>query len=148
MLKRWRHAVQHAAVHFDGAALQVQTHLLAGLLGGLSDHAVKALGNALKLHHAGAQQVALEIAGLACLGNQIVLGRLYGSLQRALNSCHVVHRFGHHAGQLLHAGETVKLQRIKTKLRLFGLLQTRLHLRLRVQFNVAQLGTEPVQVAT
>ena len=52
-----RHAVQHAAVDLDRAADDVQAHLLAGFLGGLAHHAVEAVGQALELDHARAQQV-------------------------------------------------------------------------------------------
>ena len=108
-------------------------------LDGLAHHAVQALGDALELHHAGAQQVALQFARLAGLGDQVVLGRLHGALQVALHGGHVVHRLGHHAGEFLHAGEAVELQRVKPGLRILGLRQARLHLGLGLQFDVAQL---------
>jgi hypothetical protein len=37
------------------------------------------------------------------------------ALQVALHGGHVVHRLGHHAGQFLHAGEAVELQRVETR---------------------------------
>ena len=41
VLKGGRHAVEHAAVHLDGATQQVQPHLFAGFLRGQSHHAIK-----------------------------------------------------------------------------------------------------------
>jgi len=141
------HAVEHPAVHFDLATGDVQPHLLAGFLGRLAHHAVQALGNALELHHARAQQVALQLAGLTGLGGQAVFGRFHRALQVALHGGHVVDRLGHHAGELLHAGEAVELQRVEGLVGVARLGQPRLHLRLGLQFQVAQLLAQAVQVA-
>ena len=146
MLESRCHAVQHAAVHFGATAQQIEAHLLAGFLGSLPDDAVQTLGNPFKLHHAGTQQVALQFTGLARLRNQIVLGGLDRALQGALHRRHVVHRLGHHAGQFLDTGEAVKFKRIKTRLGFLGLGQARLHLGFSLQFNIAQLLAQPVQV--
>ena len=141
------HAVQHATVHFNGAAGDVQLDLFAGFLGGLAHHGVQAFGNAFELHHAGAQQVALQLTRLAALGDQVVFGAFHGALQIALHRGHVVDRLGHHAGQLLHPGEAVELQRIEACRRVLGQRQARLHLRLGLHLDVAQLLAQAVQVA-
>ena len=59
MLKRRRHPVQDAAIHFDGSAADIQANLLARLLRGLAHHSVKALGDAFELDHARTQQIPL-----------------------------------------------------------------------------------------
>ena len=147
MLERWAHAVQHTAVHFDGTTGNVELDLLSGVLGGLTDNTIQTLGNTLELHHAGTQQVALQLPRLAALGNQIVFSALDRTLQVALHGCHVMHGLGHHAGQFLHPGKAVKLERIERLCRIFGLCQTRLHLRLGLQFNVTQLVAQALQIA-
>ena len=73
------HAVEHAAVDFDRAADDVEPDLLAGFLGGLAHDPVQAVGDALELDHAGAQQVVLQVARQARLGDQFVFGRLAAS---------------------------------------------------------------------
>ena len=139
VLKRGRHAVQHAPVHVQRAAHDVELDVLAGILGRLTHHPIQALGNAVKLHHPGAQQIALQLSGLTPLGNQVILGALHRALQIALHRGHVMHGLRHHAGEFLHAREAVKFQRIEPLGRVFGLRQTRLHLRLGLQLNVTQL---------
>ena len=146
MLKRGRHAVQHATVHFNGAAFNVQAHRLAGFFGRLPHHPVQPVGNAFELHHAGAQQVALQLPRLAGLGGQAVFGGVHGTLQVALHGGHVVHRLGHHPGEFLHPRETVELQRIEGTIGFFGLRHPRLHLALGLHLDVAQLLTQAVQV--
>ena len=141
------HAVQHPPVHFNRASGDVQLDLLAGFLGRLADHSVQALRNAFELHHAGTQQIALQLPRLAALGNQIVFRTFHGALQVALHCRHVVHRLGHHAGQLLHTGETVKFQGVETCGRVLGQCHARLHLRLGLYFDVTQLLTQAIQVA-
>ena len=107
------HAVEHAAVDFDRAADDVQPHLLAGFLGGLAHDAVEAVRHALELDHARAQQVVLQVARQARLGDQLVFGRLQRALQGALHGGHVVDRLGHHARQFLEAREAVELERVE-----------------------------------
>jgi hypothetical protein len=107
------HAFEHAAVDFDRAADDVQPHLLAGVLGRLAHHAVQAVGQALELDHARAQQVVLQLARQPCLRRQLVFGRLQRALQAALHGGHVVDRLGHHARQFLEAREAVHLQRVE-----------------------------------
>ena len=122
-------------------------HLLAGILGSLAHHAVQALGDALELHHARAQQAALQLAGLARLRGKIVFGRLHRLLQGALHRGHVVDRLGHHPRELLDAREAVELERVETLLRILGLRQTRLHLAFGLHLDVAQLMAQPVEIA-
>ena len=148
MFKRRRHAVQHATVHLNGAAQQVKFDLFAGLLRSLANHAIQAIRNAFKLDHPGFKKVTLQLARLARLSDQIVFSRLNGALQRSLYCRHVVDRFRHHAGQLLHAGKAVKLEGIKARLQFLGLRQSRLHLGLSLQLDVAQLLTQAVQVVS
>ncbi len=114
VLKRRRHAVKHTPVNFKRTALKVELDRLVGIFGGLPHHAIQALRDAVKFDHAGTQQVALQLAGLARLGNQIVFNAGHGLLQVALQGGHVVHRLGHHAGEFLHPGKAVKLKRVKT----------------------------------
>ena len=114
VLERRRHAVEHATVHLDRAAGDIQLDLLAGLLGSLPHHPVQPVRDAFELHHPRAQQVALQFAGLARLGDQVVFGGFHRPLQAALHSRHVVHRLGHHPRQFLHPSEPVELERIET----------------------------------
>lgn len=115
MLEGRRHAVQHAAVHFDGTAGDVQLDLFAGFLGRLAHHRVQPLCNALEFHHAGAQQIALQLPRLPTLGDQIVLGSFHDALQVALHGGHVIDRFGHHAGQFLDPRKAIEFERIETR---------------------------------
>ena len=80
------HAVEHAAVDFDRAADDVEADLLAGFLRGQADDAVEAVREALELDHARAQQVVLQVARQARLGDQLVFRRLERALQRALHA--------------------------------------------------------------
>ena len=141
------HAVEHTPVHLDRTAGNVQRDLFAGFLRGLAHHGVQAFGDAFKLHHPCTQQVALQFTGLAALGDQVVLGAFQRALQAALHGGHVVDRLGHHAGQFLHAGEAVEFERVECGVGVFGLRQTRLHLRLGLHLDVAQLLAQTVQVA-
>ena len=147
VLKSRRHAIQHATVHINRATDNVELYLLACLFCGLPNHAVKPVRNTFKLNHTGAQQVALQLTGLAALRNQIVFGPLHGSLQTALYSGDVIDRFGHHARQFLHPGKAVKFQRIEVLRGVLGLGQSRLHLGFGLQLHVTQLLTQPVQIA-
>ncbi|MNV14347.1 hypothetical protein D3C71_1050280 [compost metagenome] len=121
--------------------------MLARFLRCLSHHCVQPLRDTFELHHAGAQQVALQLPCLAPLGDQIVFGTFHGTLQVALHGGHVVHRLGHHACELLHTGKAVKLQRIKARRRVLRQGQARLHLRFSLQLDVPQLLAQTVQIA-
>ena len=116
VLERGGHTIQHAAVHLDSRAEQIEFDLFAGFFGCKAHHAVQAIRNTFKLHHAGFEQVALQFTCLACLGDQIVFCRFNCALQRALYGRYVIYRLGHHAGQLLHAGKAIELERVKTGL--------------------------------
>ena len=113
VLKRADHALKHAAVDFDGAAHEVQAHLLAGVLGRLAHHAVKAIGKALEVDHARAQQVILQLAREARLRGELIFCRLQRALQSALHGGDVVDRLGHHAREFLQPREAVHLERIE-----------------------------------
>ena len=115
------HAVEHATVHLDGTARDIELDLLARFLGRLAHHGIEALGDALELHHARAQQVPLQLACLAALRNEVVLRAFQGTLQIALHRGHVVHRLGHHARELLHPCEAVEFERVKACSGVFGL---------------------------
>ncbi len=141
-----RHAVEHAAVDFDGAADDVQPHLLAGFLGRLAHHAVQAIGHAFELDHARAQQVVLQVARQPRLRGQFVLGGLHRPLQPALHGGHVVDRLGHHAREFLETREAVHLQRVETLRRGLGGFHARADLRFGLQFQVAQLAAQTFQV--
>jgi len=140
------HAVEDAAVDFDRAADDVQPHLLAGFLGRLPNHTVEAIGQALELHHARAQQVVLQVAGEPRLGGQFVFGALQRALQGALHGGHVVHRLGHHARDFLEARETVELERIEGLAFGLGGLHARGHLRLGLQLDVTHLLAQALEV--
>ena len=89
----------------------------------------------------------MQFTGLPRLGHEVVFGRVDGALQAALHGRHVVHRLGHHAREFLDPREPVELQRVETLRRILGLRQPRLHLGLGLQFDVAQLLAQAVQVA-
>ena len=146
VFERRCHAVQHTTIHFDRTANDIEPHLFARLFGRLAHHAVQPVGNALEFNHARAQQVTLQFARLACLGCQTVFGGIDCTLQIALHRGHVVDRLGHHAGELLHAGEAVELQWIESLVRVFGLRHARLHLAFGLQLDVAQLVAQAVEV--
>ena len=146
VLERGCHAVQHATVHLYGSPEQVESHLFSGFFGGQPDDAIQPVRNAFKLDHSGAQQVALQFAGLPRLGNQVVLGSLNRPLQRSLYGRDVIDGLSHHAGQFLHAGETIKFKRVETGLKFTSLRQPRLHLGFSLQLNVTQLLPQAVQV--
>ena len=146
MLESGGHPVQHTTVHFDVTASDVQPDLLAGLFRSLAHHPVKAFRNAFKLHHARAQEIALQFAGLAPHGCQAVFGNFHRTLQVALHRGHVVHRLGHHASNLLHPREAVELEWIENLIRFAGLGQTRLHLGFGLNLHVVELLTQSLQV--
>ena len=83
---------------------------------------------------------------MARLRGQIVFARLDRALQAALNGRDVVDRFGHHAGQFLHARETVEFERVEVLLGILRQSQPRLHLRFGLQLNVAQLSAQTLEV--
>ena len=147
MLKHRRQALEHAAVHVQGRALDLQADLLVGIARGLAHDAMQAPGDALKLDHPGAQQIALQLARLARLGNQVILIAFNAALQIALHRGHIVHRFGQQAGELLNPGETIKFQRIKALRGILVLRQAGLHLRFRLHLKFAQLTSQTVQIA-
>ena len=89
----------------------------------------------------------MQLARLAALGHQAVFGCFQRALQVALHRGHVVHRLRHHAGDFLHTGEAVELQRIERLIGIARLRQARLHLRLGLQLHVAQLRPQAIQVA-
>ena len=142
VFERCRHAVQHTAVDLNRAADDIESHLLAGLFGGLTYHAVQAVRQAFKLDHASGQQVVLQVARQARLGSQFVFGFFQGALYGALHGGHVVDRLGHHAGEFLEAGEAVELQRVEVLRCGLGGFQARAHLRFALQFDVAQLTSQ------
>ena len=97
---------------------------------------VQTLGDRVELHHARAQQITLQLTGLAALGDQVVFRAFGSALQIALHRAHVVHGFGHHARELLHAGEAVELQRVEAGIGVLGLRHARLHLRFGLHFHI------------
>ena len=140
------HALEHAAVDFDRAADEVQSHLLLQLLGGLAHDAVQAVGQALELDHARAQQVVLQVARQARLRGQVVFGGLQRALQAALHGGHVVDRLGHHARQFLEAREAVHLERVEGVAVGLGRFHARADLGLGLQFDLAQLVAQAFEV--
>ena len=146
VLKSGGHALEHATVHFDGAAQHFQLHLFAGVFGGLTHHGVQAFGHCIELDHARTQQVALQLARQTGLDVQLIFHARYLALQIALHGGHVVDRLRQHACQLLYPRETVELQRIEIGAAVLGLLLARLHLGLGLHFHVAQLVAQTLQV--
>ena len=116
VLERRGHPVQHTAVNLNRTTHDVQLDLLAQLFRDLTHDGVQTLGDRIELHHACTQQIALQLSRLAALGNQIILGAFGGALQITLHGTHVIDRLRHHASQFLHAGKTVKLQRVKARI--------------------------------
>ena len=147
MFESWRHAVKHAPVHFNRTTGDIQLDLLARFFGRLTHHRVQSLGNAFKFHHARTQQIALQLARLAALSDQVVLSAFHGPLKIALHRGHVVHRLGHHAGEFLHPRKAIELQRVETGSRIFRKCQSRLHLRFGLNLDVPQLLPQAIQVA-
>ncbi|OIQ82611.1 hypothetical protein GALL_355940 [mine drainage metagenome] len=140
------HSIQHAAVDLDGAADDVERDRLARVLAGLAHRAVQALGDAVELDHARAQQIALQVAGQARLARQVVVGGLQGSRQRVLHQRQVVDRLGHHPRQFLEAREAIELERVEVAAVNARGLRARGHLRVGLQFDVAHLGAQPLEV--
>ena len=58
----------------------MEVDLLAGVLRCLANDAMQTLRNPLKRQHPGAQQVTLQLTGLARLGHQIILDPLHRTL--------------------------------------------------------------------
>ncbi len=147
MFKRRRHTLKHTAIHLNGAANDVKLDLFAGVFGRLPHHTVQAVRDTLKFLHPRSQQVPLQVTCLACLRNQIIFSQLNCTLQTTLHRRNVIDRFGHHAGQFLYTGKSIKLQRVKALLRVFGLFHPRLHLSFRMELYIAKLLTKSIQVA-
>ena len=139
------HPFEHTAVDLDRAADDVEPDLLAGLFRGLANGAVQAVGHALELDHARAQQVVLELTRQPRLRGEFVFRRLQGALQAALQRGHVVDRLGHETRQLLEAREAVHLQRVEVLRRGLGGFHARIDLRFGLQLDVAQLLAHAVQ---
>ena len=146
VLEGARHPVEDAAIDLDRAADDVEADLLAAFLGGEADDPVEAVGQALELDHARAQQVVLQVARETRLGDQLVFGRLQRALQRALDGGDVVDRLRHHPRQLLEAREAVELERVERLRRRLRGLEARGHLHLALQLDVAQLAAQPLEV--
>ena len=81
------------------------------------------------------------------MGDQVVFGPFQGSLQIALHGGHVVDRLGHHAGEFLHAGKAVKLQRVEGLTIVLRVGHARLHLRLRLHLHITQLLPQALQIS-
>ena len=107
------HALQHAAVKLDGAAHDIKPHLFARFLARLAHRAVEAVGGALELHHARAQEVVLQFAREAGLRGELVFRGLQRALHTALQGGHVVDRLGHETREFLETREAVHLQRVE-----------------------------------
>ena len=147
MLERGRHTLQHTTVHLDRAAINIQLDRFASILRGLANHAVQTIGDTFEFLHSCTQQIPLQIPCLAGLRHQIILGQLHRALQAALHRSHVIDGLGHHARQLLHTRESVKLQGVEPFLGILGLLHARLHLRFGLELHIAQLLPQAIQVA-
>ena len=139
-------AFEHAAIKFDGAADDFQTHRLVQVFGRLTHGAVKPLGQAVELDHARAQQVALQFASLARLAGHVVVNFAQQAAERALHHGDVVDRLGHHAGEFLCAGETVEFERVEVAVFVARSLHLRAHLRLGLNFDFAHLLAQTVEV--
>ena len=146
VLEGTRHAFQHRAVQLGLAAADVQLDLLAGIACRLAHDAVHALADGIELDETGAQQVVLQLACQPRLRGQFVFARLHVARQRALQRRHVADRLGQHARQFLEAGVAVELQRIELAAALLRQLLLRVHLGFGLQFQLAQLGAQALQV--
>ncbi len=139
-------AFEHAAVELNGAADDFQAHRFVQVFGGLTHGAVKPLGQAVELDHARAQQVALQLAGLARLAGHVVVDFAQQTAERALHQGDVVDRLGHHAGEFLRAGEAVEFERVEVAVFVARGLHLRAHLRLGLNFDFAHLLAQTVEV--
>ena len=146
MLEGAGHSIEHASVDLDRAAFDVQPHLLAGFLGGLTHHALQPFGHTLELDHARSQQIVLQLAGEAALRRQFVLGTLQRFLQSALYSGHVVDRLGEHSGEFLQPRVAIELERVKLFGRRTGGLHARADLRVGLDLDFMQLTAQAVEV--
>ncbi len=146
MLEGRHHAIEHAAVDTDRAAVNIEPDLLAGLLACQTDQPVEAVGDAIELDHAGSQQITLQLARQPSLGSQLVFNHLQGTLQRAAHRGHVVDRLGHHSRQLLQTGVAIHLQRVEGLVGDAIRLHARLHLSLGLHGDVVELPVQPLQV--
>ena len=59
---------------------------------------------------------------------------------------HVIHAFRHEPRHFLEAGEAIEFERVEFTHGFFGELLARLHLRLRLDFDLAQLRAQPRDV--
>ena len=124
MLESAGHAIQHTAVHFNRSANQIQTNLFTSFFRRLTNHAVEPIRQTFEFHHAGAQQVVLQVTRQTSLSGQFVFGTFYRALQSTLHSGHVVDRLGHHASELLETSESVKFERVERLISCFSGFQT------------------------
>ena len=144
VFKRCGDLVEHGAVHFGLPAIDFQLRLAPGFLGGLSHHAVKTLGQGIQRHHADMHEFLLQVSRHARLQQQCVVGFGEAGKEVVLRGGNVVDAFRHQAGEFLQAREAIEFERIE--MALIDLRQTRVHLRFGLDFELAQLRTQPIDV--
>ena len=140
VLKRRGHAFKHVAVKFAMGAVELQLHLLAGIAGGLAQHATQARHQSVERHHARAHQAFLQFGAdpRLLLQQAVVLARKV--VEHALQAGQVGRRFAEAAAELLQRGEAVELERIEGRVALVVLALVAGHdLRLGFQVEAAQL---------
>ena len=108
----------------------------------MPDDTVETIRHAAKGHHANAHQLLLHFTVQACLRDDGGVGVVKVLEQVLLYGGDVVNRLGHHPRQFLETCETVDFQRVETGMVLVGNRGARLHLRLSLNLDIAQLATQ------
>ena len=142
VLKRSADLVEHRAVEFDLAATNFKVGALAEFLRRLPDNPVQPLRLAGERHHAHTHQLLLQLTVHPRLGKDGGVGIVEVLEQVLLHGRDVVDRLGHHPGEFLEAGKAVEFQRVEASMPLIRGGGARLHLRLGLNFNVAQLAAQ------
>ena len=136
--------VEYGAIHFGLAAIQVELRFASGFFGGLPHHAVQTFGQRVERHHADVHEFLLQITRHARLQQQCAVGFVEAGKQVVLSRGDVVDTFRHQAGELLQTRETVEFERIEVTF--LDLRQARMHLRFSLDFELAQLRAQSVDV--
>src|SRR6266571_1582745 len=146
VLERSGDALEHRAVELDLGALDIEIGALSDFLRGLAHDAVKAFLEAAERDHAHAHQVLLQVTVEPRLREQRLLGFVHCVDEVSVHGRHVVDAFRHQPRHFLEAGEAVEFKRVEFTHGFPGELLARLHLRLRLDFDLAQLRAQPRDV--
>ena len=119
--------------------VDAQLRQLADLEGGLADDARESLRMLRERNHARAHEPVLEFGSHARLLHEQALRILRGVRHQLLDAGEVAQRFGQRARELLQRGVAVELERIEIAMAWILVLVSESDLRLRLQFELAQL---------